>query len=140
MRQLVLDYLFVDTHPGVNDETLLSIAVCDLLLVVMRPDNQDFQGTAVTVALARQLNVRDMMLLVNKVPADLESRALRGHLERTYKMPVAGLFTLNFEVGQLASSGIFCLHHPQHSFSEQIELVARKITGADSERSDAAPT
>ena len=138
MRQLSLDYLFIDTHPGVNDETLLSIVVCDLLLVVMRPDNQDFQGTAVTAELARQLKVRNMMMLLNKVPADIEAHALRGHLERTYKMPIAGIFTLNFEVVQLASSGIFSLRHPQHPFSQQIEIVARKIVGADSEKADAA--
>ena len=138
IRQLGLDYLFIDTHPGVNDETLLSIVVCDLLLVVMRPDNQDFQGTAVTVELARQLKVRNMMMLVNKVPSDIEAHALRGHLERTYKMPIAGIFTLNFEVVQLASSGIFSLRHPQHPFSQQIEIVAQKITSADSDQADAA--
>ena len=136
--ELGLDYLFIDTHPGVNDETLLSIAVCDLLLVVMRPDNQDFQGTAVTVELARQLKVRDMMMLVNKVPADLEAPALRGHLERTYKIPIAGIFTLNFELVQLASSGIFSLRYPEHPFSQQIEVVAQKIIESGSEQADAA--
>jgi MinD-like ATPase involved in chromosome partitioning or flagellar assembly len=51
-QELKLDYLFIDTHPGVNEETLLSIAICDRFLLIMRPDNQDFQGTAVTVELA----------------------------------------------------------------------------------------
>ena len=37
---------------GVNEETLLSIAISDKLLLVMRPDSQDFQGTAVTAELA----------------------------------------------------------------------------------------
>jgi septum site-determining protein MinD len=57
IEQLKLDYLLIDTHPGVNEETLLSIAVSDILVVVMRPDNQDFQGTAVTLELARRLEV-----------------------------------------------------------------------------------
>jgi MinD-like ATPase involved in chromosome partitioning or flagellar assembly len=130
IERLKLDYLFIDTHPGVNDETLLSIAVCDLLLIVIRPDNQDFQGTAVTVELARQLKVRDMMMLVNKVPPDLETRALRGHLERTYGMPVPGVFPLNFEVVQLASSGLFSLRYPEHPFSRQIDIVAERIVAA----------
>jgi septum site-determining protein MinD len=42
--ELKLDYLIIDTHPGVNEETLLSITISDLLLVVMRPDNQDFRA------------------------------------------------------------------------------------------------
>ncbi len=52
--RLKLDVLLIDTHPGVNEETLLSIAISDLLLLIMRPDNQDFQGTAVTAELARR--------------------------------------------------------------------------------------
>ncbi len=66
--QLDLDFLFIDTHPGVNEETLLSIAVSNVLLLIMRPDNQDFQGTAVTVELARQLEVPTMFMMLNKVP------------------------------------------------------------------------
>src|SRR5205085_1035965 len=42
---LTLDYLLLDTHPGLNEETLLTIGISDLLLLVLRPDKQDFQGT-----------------------------------------------------------------------------------------------
>ena len=65
-------WAIIDTHPGVNEETLLSIAISDLLLLVMRPDNQDFQGTAVTAELARRLEVKQMLLLVNKVPPSMD--------------------------------------------------------------------
>ena len=51
-KSLDLDYLFIDTHPGLNEETLLSIAISDVLIVILRPDQQDFQGTAVTVDIA----------------------------------------------------------------------------------------
>ena len=129
INELKLDYLFIDTHPGVNEETLLSITISDLLLVVMRPDNQDFQGTAVTIELARRLNVRDLLLLVNKVPAGLETRVLKDHLTRTYQAEVGAVFPLNFEIVELASSGIFCLKHPFHPFSEQIHLVAKRVMG-----------
>ena len=41
---LKLDVLLIDTHPGLNEETLLSIAISDALVIVMRPDQQDYQG------------------------------------------------------------------------------------------------
>jgi len=66
---LRLDVLMIDTHPGLNEETLLSIAVSNALIVVMRPDQQDYQGTSVTVEVARKLDVPRLMVLVNKVPA-----------------------------------------------------------------------
>src|SRR5262245_40124766 len=47
--ELALNVLIIDTHPGLNEETLLSIAISDVLVVVLRPDQQDYQGTGVTV-------------------------------------------------------------------------------------------
>jgi len=44
---LKLDALLIDTHPGLNEETLLSIATSTALAVLMRPDQQDYQGTHV---------------------------------------------------------------------------------------------
>ena len=55
LSRLELDYLFIDTHPGLNEETLLSIAISDIVVLILRPDKQDFQGTAVTVEVARKL-------------------------------------------------------------------------------------
>ncbi len=66
---LKLDFLLIDTHPGVNEETLLSIAVSNLFLLILRPDNQDFQGTSVTLELARRLDVEEVMVMLNKIPA-----------------------------------------------------------------------
>ena len=94
VKALALDYLFIDTHPGVNEETLLSIAISDKLFVVLRPDHQDFQGTAVTVELARRLQVAEMALLVNKIPATMDVPGLREQVERVYQTPVAGMFQL----------------------------------------------
>ena len=71
-KALSLDYLFLDTHPGVNEETLLSLAISDVLVLVMRPDHQDFQGTAVTVELAKRLKVPEMFIVVNKVPDGMD--------------------------------------------------------------------
>ena len=52
LKVLNLDVLMSDTHPGLNEETLLSIVISDRLAVVLRPDQQDYQGTGVTVELA----------------------------------------------------------------------------------------
>jgi MinD-like ATPase involved in chromosome partitioning or flagellar assembly len=59
---LALDTLLIDTHPGLNEETLLSIAISDILVIILRPDQQDFQGTGVTVEVARKLDVPRLMM------------------------------------------------------------------------------
>ena len=82
IRELALDVLVIDTHPGLNEETLLSIAICDALAVVMRPDRQDYEGTSVAVSVARKLRVPQMVLVVNKTPAAFDSAAGKANVER----------------------------------------------------------
>lgn len=127
VRGLNLDYLLIDTHPGVNEETLLSIAISDRLLLVMRPDSQDFQGTAVTAELARKLEVRDMVLVLNKVPGGMDRVALKEQVEAAYEAPVAAMLPLSPEMAQLASSGLFTLRFPDHPLTQEVHRVAKLV-------------
>jgi MinD-like ATPase involved in chromosome partitioning or flagellar assembly len=129
IRRLNLDYLFIDTHPGLNEETLLSIAVSDAFIIIMRPDRQDFQGTAVTVEVARKLGVPRMLLVVNKALPALDPVALQQQVEQTYNVPVAAVFPLSEEMLELASGGLFCLRYPGHAFTDGLRRVAGQIRG-----------
>jgi MinD-like ATPase involved in chromosome partitioning or flagellar assembly len=127
IERLELDFLFIDTHPGLNEETLLSIAVSDILLLLLRPDRQDFQGTAVTVEVARKLGVPKMFLLVNKVLPSRDFAALRQQVEKTYDAPVAGIFPESEEMLELASSGIFCLQYTGHPITREVAQAAARL-------------
>jgi MinD-like ATPase involved in chromosome partitioning or flagellar assembly len=128
IRELRLDYLLVDTHPGVNEETLLSIVVSDVLLLLLRPDAQDFQGTSVTLELARRLDVANVLLIVNKIPPGMDRAMLKRKVESTYDAKVAGMLPLNHEIVRLASSGIFIHQFPEHPFTRELEAVAEAVT------------
>lgn len=124
-----LDYVIVDTHPGLNEETLLSIAVSDVLIIVLRPDQQDFQGTGVTVDVARRLRVPKIFLIVNKMPPEYDFADVRAKVEQTYSCSVGTLLPLSFDVAQNASSSVFSLQFPDHPFSQGInEAVEAVIT------------
>lgn len=130
IRDLDLDYLFIDTHPGVNEETLLSIAISDKLILVMRPDSQDFQGTAVTAELARRLDIPEMLIVINKVPPNMDTVALRDRVEKSYGAEVAALFPLNYEIVRLASAGIFVNRYPDHPMTLALQQVASRVMDA----------
>ena len=91
IRNLELDYLVIDTHPGLNEETLLSVAISDTLIVILRPDQQDFQGTAVTVDVVRKLDVAELMFVVNKVPNTPEFENISKTVEETYDGTVSAV-------------------------------------------------
>ena len=125
--QLEADFLFIDTHPGLSRETFLSIAISHAVILVLRPDKQDYQGTAVTVDVARQLKVRNLMLAVNKVHAQLDPVALRTRVEQAYGAPVIGVFPLSEDVAQVASDGVFSMRRPEHPISRSIAQLARQV-------------
>jgi MinD-like ATPase involved in chromosome partitioning or flagellar assembly len=127
IKELELDYLFIDTHPGLSRETLLSIAISNLLILILRPDQQDFQGTAVTIDVARQLKVRKLSLVINKVLSKLDQAALQQKVETTYNAAVAGIFPLSEDMIELGSSGLFCLQQPHHPFTQALRQVATQI-------------
>ena len=128
IRELALDVLVIDTHPGLNEETLLSIAICDALAVVMRPDRQDYEGTSVAVSVARKLRVPQMVLVVNKTPAAFDSAAVKANVERTYGCDVAAVLPHSEELMVLSSAGVFSVRHPDHPLTGLYRQVAARLT------------
>lgn len=109
--------MFIDTHPDLNEETLISIGISNVLVVILRPKNQDFQSTAVTVDVARKLEIPKMLMVVNKALLAFDFADLRKQVETTYNVSVAGILSLSEEMVQLGSKGIFCLRYSEHPIS-----------------------
>src|SRR5918998_483466 len=103
IEELELDALLLDTHPGLNEETLLSIAMSNALAVIMRPDSQDYEGTSVTAA------------------------EVQARVEKTYDCEVAAVLPHSDELMVLSSEGIFALRHPDHPLTGLYRQIASRI-------------
>lgn len=123
-QALALDILIVDTHPGFNDTNLLIVALSDTLGVILRPDQQDYQGTSVTMQIAHKLEIPDIKLIVNKSPALFNPDMVRTKVEEAYSTNVAALLQHSDELMALAGNGIFALENPNDPFTEQIKQTA----------------
>ncbi len=127
LRELQLDLLIIDTHPGLNEETLLSIAISDVLVILMRPDQQDYQGTSVTVEVARKLGVPRMLLVVNKVPKGYDVAEVKTRVQETYGCPVAAVLPHSDDLMALGSAGIFVFRYPDDPVSQGLRQLASLI-------------
>lgn len=125
--KLNLDYLFIDTHPGLNEETLLSVAISDVLIIILRPDQQDFQGTAVTVDVSRKLEVPNLYLVINKALTSYDFADLQKRIEDIYDAPVAAILPLSEDVARMQSADLFSLRYPDHPFSVGIRNIVTAI-------------
>ncbi len=129
VAELSLDYLLIDTHPGLNEETLLSIAISDTLVIILRPDHQDYQGTSVTVEVARSLEVPRLLLVVNKTPPTFDVAEVEARVSQTYQCDVAAVIHHSDELMTLASAGVFSMRYPSHALTETYRRLAARIDG-----------
>jgi septum site-determining protein MinD len=131
LRQLVfelsLDVLLIDTHPGLNEETLLSLVLSDALLIVMRPDRQDYEGTGITARVAQELQVPRVRIAVNKVPEGLDHDAVAARVTEAYGCPVAAVLPHSEELMRLASEGIFVARYPDHELTALYGQIASSL-------------
>lgn len=133
LDHLNLDYLLVDNHAGLTEETLFFISVCDVLVVILRPESQDFQGTAVTVDVGRQLGVSQILPVINWLVPSMDLDALRQQVRTIYDLSAVGLLPLSERMAQLAGREILCVGYPNYPFCQEIETIAQQITGLRSQ-------
>lgn len=129
VEQLDLDALIIDTHPGLNEETLLSLVISSALLVIMRPDRQDYEGTGVTIRVARELEVPSIKIVVNKTPQGLEPDAVAARVTEAYGCEVAAVVPHSDDLMLLASEGIFALRYPDHEMTGLYRQIAASVVG-----------
>lgn len=127
IQALKLDVLFIDTHPGLNEETLMSMAISDMLLILMRPDQQDYQGTGVTIEVARQLDVQDLMLIVNQVLPSFDFVKVKAQIEQTYNCEVAAVLPYSDELLSFASAGVFVHYYSEHPITHALRRLALEL-------------
>src|SRR5262245_13220732 len=127
VESLSLDLLVVDSHAGLGEETLLTLALVDALAVVLGPDQRDYQGTAVIVDVARRLELPRVEVLVNELPESVDRDAIRAQVEQIYRCEALGILPHSDILMTLPKPGIVALHYPNHPLRETFRQIAAKL-------------
>lgn len=128
ISELALDTLLVDTHAGLDQDTLAAMAMSDQLIIMMRTDKHDYQGTAVTLDVARKLEVPDISIVVNLVPEHFDLAEVAREAEHTYQCPIAAVLPFSEEVTTQPDSSVFALNQPHHPVTALFQQVAARLT------------
>lgn len=132
---LQLDVLLIDTHPGLNEEALLSMELADAVVLTLCPDQQDFEGTGIAVQVARKLKVSNLMLMVNRVPESYNLAELQRRVESTYGCSVVGVMPHSNEALTFHGNGMFALCYPGHPMTAGFKQIARSLMSVNIEPS-----
>ena len=108
-----LDFLIIDTHAGMSEETITSLAISDMLFIVMRLDQQDYQGTGVIVDIGRQLGIKKLLLIANNIPNAYDVDEVRDQLNEAYDCEIAAILP----------------HSPEHLTTDAYRNIISQIMG-----------
>lgn len=123
-----LDYLVVDTPAGLTEETLMTFGATDVAVILLRLDQQDYEGTALLADLARRLEVPQVFLAGNEIPPARLTPATMTELRAKYHFDVAGMLPHTPELQTLGSSGVFALRYPAAPLTAALRQLVRQLT------------
>ncbi len=124
-----LEFLFIDTHPGIENDTLLAMGVCQDLVIVSRMDQQDMFGTGVMVKVAKTLE-KPVHLVLNMIPPNLKESGvltLAQKIGANFKVEVLGWLPFSEDVLGSLSRSVFALALPRHPMTARFNDLASKF-------------
>jgi MinD-like ATPase involved in chromosome partitioning or flagellar assembly len=127
-----LDYLLIDSHPGIEKDTLLAMALCDYLVLISRVDQQDLFGSGVMTEVAGQLN-KPVVVILNMVPSSVnekESKKISDRLTELFGLRVLTALPFNSDVLENLSMGVFVLERPKDPLTRRFTEIAMKMLEA----------
>lgn len=111
---LGLDWLFVDTEPGLPASTLASLSAATDVLLVLALDKQHYQAMARTVAVVDKMSVSERRMLVNLVSPSLRFDSVSTEVAQSYGWQVMPILPYCAELSALASASLFVQRYPTH--------------------------
>lgn len=127
IEALSLDFLLLDNGAGITEETQTAMALADELMIILRPDRQDYLGTGIMLDLAQKLAVSAIKLIVNEVPPAFDNEAVAREVARTYGHGVTAVLPHNEQLAVLGSQGVFVQQYPHHPLSRLLHHAAAAI-------------
>ena len=131
-RAYHLDHLIIDSHPGIEKDTLLSMALCDFVVLISRVDQQDLFGSGVMTEVASQLD-KPVVLILNMLPStvgDKEAAKIGERLAELFHLHVLTALPFNSDVLESLSKGVFVLEKPKDPLTRRFVGLAENILAA----------
>jgi chromosome partitioning protein len=132
-----LDYLFLDTSPGIRYWSINTLATADYLFLLMKDSDIDIEGTRKMIN-----DIYDYLskygskyyIILNKVPGALtnsntppDEKAWIEELERVVGAQVVGSIPCYCDIQFSRHEFLFSIKQPNHPFSKRLTTVAENI-------------
>lgn len=133
-----LDYLFLDTSPGIREWSINTLATADILLLLMKDSDMDIEGTKKMIN-----DIYDSLsrfgskyyILLNKIPGgmmtnkilELNKKEWVKQIERIIGAQVVGTIPCFCDIQFSRHEYLFSVRKPDHPFSKYLSIASEKI-------------
>ncbi len=137
-----IDYLFLDTSPGIRYWSINTLAVSNFLFLVMKTSDMDVEGTKKMVNDIYDVLTRygksKYFIVLNKVPDvrnshgtewDATELAWADELQKDIGTQVVGSVPCFCDIQFSRHEYLYAIKHPEHPFSKKVVDLAQRIRG-----------
>jgi MinD-like ATPase involved in chromosome partitioning or flagellar assembly len=132
LNDMELDYLLLDTSPGLQYSSINAIVSADVVLVVSTIDASDIEGTKRMTHELYDLFEKKTGILMNKVPIEYLSTpedlsTVTRQFENMHTLPVLKVIPCFCDVLRAGGKRIFARDEPEHPFTKHVDEIASKV-------------
>jgi MinD-like ATPase involved in chromosome partitioning or flagellar assembly len=137
-----IDYLFLDTSPGIRYWSINTLAMANMLFLVMKNSDMDIEGTRKMIDDIYDVLTRygksKYFVILNKVPGgsnpkesrwEGEAKAMESELEGNLRTQVVGTIPCFCDIQFNKHEFLYTINHPEHPFSKKVNKLAERIEG-----------
>lgn len=129
-----VDYLIFDTSPGIYYSSINAIACSDAVLLVMKMDEFDIEGTEELISgIYDALGRKKTGIIVNRIISKQQGTLTEDEakmikeLESTFARPIIAMIPCFCDIQLTGGKAIYALKNPEHSFIEILEEVSQEL-------------
>jgi len=132
LNDMQLDYVILDTSPGLQYSSINAIVSADVVLVITSMDASDIQGTQRMIHELYELFNKKTALIINKVPIEIQSseterKKLSKQLITAYDLPLLDMIPCFCDILRAGGTQIFATERLDHPLVKILEGIATKI-------------
>jgi MinD-like ATPase involved in chromosome partitioning or flagellar assembly len=132
LNDMHLDFLILDTSPGLQYSSINAIVSADGVLVVTSIDRSDIKGTQRMIQELYELFDKKAGIILNKVPIEIlssetEKKKFFKRFTELHNLPIVGAIPCFCDVLRAGGTCIFAKEKPEHPFTDALEKIAKKV-------------
>jgi septum site-determining protein MinD len=122
----LIDYLIIDSSPGLQYSSINAIVAADLVLMVTSVDRSDQQGTKRMITNLYDIFEKKTGIIANKVPPTILSGKTTFQIKSKHT-PIFELVPCSCDILQSQGDYLFPFNRPDHPVTKKFQKIATKI-------------